>query len=84
MILLYQTCFPPPEDTARFKKPALLKYRTMNGVAVNVIAILNGAKNLCTAYATTNVPAFDPAAFRIVPSLILRYFSIATKSTPLK
>lgn len=46
MILLYLTCFPPPEDTARFKKPALLKYRTMNGVAVNVIAILKGAKNL--------------------------------------
>lgn len=56
----------------------------MKGVAVNVIAILTGARNLCTAYEITNVLAFDPATFNIVPSLIFKYFRIPTKSTPLK
>lgn len=43
-----------------FRMPRLRRYRTIRGVAPNVMLILTGANTLWIAYAITNVPA--PAA----------------------
>lgn len=45
----YQENFIHAELLGGFKKPILLKYRTIKGTDVKVIAILTGANTLCTA-----------------------------------
>ena len=46
--------------------PLFLRYCTMNGVEVNVIPILTGAKHLWMAYATTNVEAPAPNSLEAI------------------
>lgn len=67
-----------------FKNPIFLKYLTIKGVALKVIAIRNGAKHLCTVYAMTNVPALDAVILDTIPSPMFKYFNTATISTPLE
>ena len=54
---------------ATFRIPRARRVLTMNGAQVKVIAILTGAKILCTAYATAKVdavPTVDSAAPRVM------------------